>query len=141
MFPAPHKSTAPRSKAKLTGDEKVARAQLALLARSVGTSIQEIADMFGVMPSTVSKDLKLAKASSPVLSKAIEIIAAKCVPKAIGVYDYHLDVGSLDAAHDVLFGMGVLRQGANMTIEVGPTLDDIRAELNPPVEQFDDQEG
>ncbi len=120
------------SRTKATGPAKAARAQLALLAQAVGNTRAEIAAMFGVCEATVSSDLKLAR-STPVITRAIEILASRCVPKAIETYDVHLDGHDLDAARDVLFGMGILKREAAVAVEFGPTIDDIRAELMPPV--------
>lgn len=75
----------------------------------VNKSISELAREYHLTPQRVKEHLDMALATG-FYQKFEALILDKLVPPAMAVYEAHLERGSLEAARDVLFGMGILRK-------------------------------
>lgn len=72
-------------------------------------SIRELAENYKIAPKTVRAELDLAYAKG--FRERVEaLISERLVPAALAVYEAHLHRGSLEAARDLLFGIGVLKK-------------------------------
>lgn len=72
-------------------------------------SITELAREYHLSADRVKEHLAMAHASG-FYQQFEALVLDKLVPPAMAVYEAHLQRGSLEAARDVLFGMGVLRK-------------------------------
>lgn len=112
---------------------KEARQLSIFVARIAGMSHAEIAERFNRKHSTISRYLSDAH-KNHLVDLAKEIIIGQLIPKAIIVYEKHLDANSLDAARDVMRGTGALpERGPQPTLAPGEgelTLREIRARFN-----------
>ena len=72
-------------------------------------SITELAKDYHLSPARVKEHLALAQ-SSGFYQQFEALVLDRLVPPAMAVYEAHLQRGSLEAARDVLFGMGILRK-------------------------------
>lgn len=94
-----------RSEAKVEG----LRAGMMAIDKALGKSIPEIAKDFGVTRADVKRYITEAEESGFVdhlRLTAFERLAGK----ALAVYDARLDMGDLDAAKDIAFGLGILKK-------------------------------
>jgi len=85
---------------------QAAQGTLMAVHRMLGKNLEEIAKAFEVSQETV-------------LQITQDLIKTRLLPKAIAVYENHLDNDSLDAARDVMRGTGSLQQNATLNI-AGP---------------------
>lgn len=91
--------------------------QNALIAskRLEGSSLAEIAKLFKLSPTTVSKRLEEAH-KDQLIELAKCIITERFTPKALAILDQELDAGNYEAAKDVLYGNQILQKGGKATI-------------------------
>ena len=108
--------------------ETETRAKLIAAERLVsGTSIKDIAESYGIGRASVLKALTIAERAG--FYEAIEeILLSRLLPKALAVYELHLDRGNLDAARDVVYGIGALKKNPAVEVTVG---NDALAEFRP----------
>jgi len=97
---------------------QAAQGTLMAVHRMLGKNLEEIAKAFEVSQETVKKRLSLAR-EQEFLQITQDLIKTRLLPKAIAVYENHLDNDSLDAARDVMRGTGSLQQNATLNI-AGP---------------------
>lgn len=99
--------------------EEETRARLIAADRLItGASLQEIARSYGIGTTRVKRALSHAERIG--FYEDVEAaILERLVPKALAVYEAHLDRGSLDAARDVAYGVGVLRKNPEVSVNVG----------------------
>lgn len=120
---------APRKSGAATrAREKEARAKLIATDRLVsGATIAELAQSYGVGAGTVRSALNLAERAG--FYEAVEkALLERLLPKALAVYETHLDRGSLDAARDIAYGVGALKKNPAVEVSVGTSsADDINA--------------
>ena len=107
------------ARAKTRAKEAEAKAKLIAAERLIsGASIAELARSYGIGTARVKRALSLAERSG--FYEAIdEILLSRLLPKALAVYELHLDRGSLDAARDVAFGIGALKKNPSVEVSVG----------------------
>lgn len=105
-----------RSKDRIKVVDAQKRAEEALRANLIAAdkvlenkSITQLAADYHLTPQRVKDHLALAH-SSGFYQQFEALILDKLVPPAMAVYEAHLQRGSLEAARDVLFGMGILRK-------------------------------
>ena len=97
---------------------QVAQGTLMAVHRMLGKNLAEIARAFEVSTETVKSRLTLAR-EQDILKITQDLIKTRLLPKAIAVYENHLDENSLEAARDVMRGTGSLQQNATLNI-AGP---------------------
>jgi len=108
------------------------RSALVAIERALGgKSIEDLARKFRVTEKTIKKDLDLA-AESGFIDHYKALLHDGAVPQAMAVYEAHLSMGSLEAARDILFGLGVLQKQApeatRLKTRALDTLESYRAE-------------
>ena len=81
-------------------------------------SVTELARTYHLSPERVKEHLAAAHAGG-FYQQFEALILDKLVPPAMAVYEAHLTRGSLEAARDVLFGMGILRKNPKETEHPG----------------------
>jgi DNA-binding Lrp family transcriptional regulator len=118
------------TKVKTPQDRKVDELRAAMIAieRACGASLDSIAKKFGISPKAVKKDLDLA-AESGFIDHYKAMLHEQLVPKAMAVYEAQLLIGNLDAARDVMQGLGIFQKQVDATKLKGKmirTLDDYR---------------
>lgn len=115
--------------------EKEVRNEALLAHRAMGRSIREIAKLFEVSHGTAHRWVKEAQQTEQ-LKKAKGIVGERLIPKALAVYDQKLEEGDLEAARDILFGVGVLskQQKIEVTREMDP-LEAFRQKYFKPAEE------
>lgn len=119
-------------KAVLVRDsDKDARALVFMLERIRGKSLAAIAAEYNCHPNTVFNYLERARQRGLILDEARSLISSKLLPMALAVYEAHLQAGSLDAAHDIVYGIGALEKNSTVKHEADPgeTLDTFREKL------------
>lgn len=121
------RKSAGRSSALRRNEE--ARAKLIAAERVIsGASIAKLAESYGIGTKGVKNALSLAERAG-FYEQIEEAILSRLLPKALAVYEAHLDRGSLDAARDVAFGIGALKKNPTVEVQVGggiETVDDYR---------------
>ena len=85
------------------------RAALMAIEAAMGRSVKDIATKYQVSPLTVRKDLSLA-AESGFIDHYKALAHEGLVPTSLAVYEAHLQMGNLEAARDILYGLGVLQK-------------------------------
>jgi DNA-binding Lrp family transcriptional regulator len=85
------------------------RAALMAIEAAVGKSVKDIAAKYQVSTLTVRRDLSLA-AESGFIDHYKALAHEGLVPTSLAVYEAHLQMGNLDAARDILYGLGVLQK-------------------------------
>lgn len=118
------------TRAKTPQDRKVEELRAAMIAieRACGSSLEAIGKKYGVTVATVKKDLDLA-AESGFIDHYKALLHEQLVPKALAVYEAQLLIGNLDAARDVMQGLGIFQKQVDATKLKGKmirTLDDYR---------------
>lgn len=89
-------------------------------------SITELAKSYHLTPQRVKEHLAMAHAGG-FYQQFEALILEKLVPPAMAVYEAHLTRGSLEAARDVLFGMGVLSKNPKTQEGATPGVETIEA--------------
>ncbi len=110
-------------KEKKTAIEMV-QAGMMLQQRIVNTPYDQIAELFNLSAAQVKRQISWAQ-DQGVLTQAQSVIQQKLIPRAVGVYMEHLEKGDMEAARDVLYGMGVLSKST--TVKVGKSDDELEA--------------
>lgn len=99
--------------------EKKLRASMIAMDRvAENKSIAELARTYHMTPARVKDHLALANASG-FYQQFESLLLEKLVPPSLAVYEAHLERGSLEAARDILFGMGILRKTPKETEQSG----------------------
>lgn len=112
------KSEVKLSLAKQKAKEEEARAKLIAADRLVsGASIKALAESYGIGQARVRKALSLAEMAG-FYDDIEQVILSRLLPKALAVYEMHLDRGSLDAARDVAYGIGALKKNPSVEVSV-----------------------
>lgn len=100
--------------------------------KTLGASLKEIASTWGVSTGYVNS--RLEEVSNAGFAQAFErALLERMVPQALAVYEAALGAGDLDAARDLLFGLGILRKdgkplaGAAKPEDLVQSLDDYKA--------------
>lgn len=90
---------------------KVAELRTALIAieKAMGRPVAEIAQKYKVSTDNVKKHLDLA-VESGFIDHYRALLYDQLAPKVIAVYEAHLTMGSLEAARDLAFGLGILQK-------------------------------
>ncbi len=116
------------------------RAAIMLTQRILGHSLKEISEQFRLSTATIKNELHYAR-QRDLYQIAQSIVAERLVPKALAVYDTHLEEGNLEAARDVAYGAGVLKKEGRRAGDPDPggevTLEYLRAKYasKPPAPQ------
>jgi DNA-binding Lrp family transcriptional regulator len=85
-----------------------------------GKTIHELAESYNLSNSQVQNRLNQADQLG-MTEKFRELLLCRLVPPALAVYEARILGGDLDAARDMLFGLGVLtKSGAQTTVRVIP---------------------
>lgn len=92
--------------------DKDARATVFAMERIKGKTLTEIAEAYNCHPDTVVVYTKRARDRGLVIGFARELIQDKLLPLTLAVYERHLMEGNLEAAQDILFGMGILQRNS-----------------------------
>lgn len=106
-----------------------------MLARLEGKTIAEIAVKYDCSPSTAERFIRHAHDHGLYLDKARQLIETNLLPRALAVYESYLNgerdgitAHDLDAAKDILFGLGVLSKSTTVKHAANEdTLDSFRA--------------
>lgn len=107
------------------------RAGMMAIDRAMGRSISEIAQEYHVTPQTVKSYLSSAEEEG-FIDHFRRSMYDRLGGKVMAVYEAHLDQGSLVAAKDLAFGLGILTTGPAKTKEKAiETLDQWRKEREP----------
>jgi DNA-binding Lrp family transcriptional regulator len=115
---------------KTPQDRKVEELRAAMIAieRACGAPLAAIASKYGISEKTVKKDLQLA-AESGFIDHYKALLHEQLVPKALAVYEAQLLIGNLEAARDVMQGLGIFQKQVDATKLKGKmirTLDDYK---------------
>lgn len=108
------------------------RAAQMAIERATGKSIAEIARTFEVSVGQVHKALTAAQEAGFV-EHFRHLGYDRLMTKAYAVYEAHLDMGDLDAARDIAFGLNVLRKESRegkLKEKAVTTLEEYRAQKN-----------
>lgn len=100
--------------ARRSTNHRVDQLRTALIAieRATGKSISEIALKYNVSTAVVHRELSTAEESG--LIDAFRGVAyERLMGPALAVYDARLAIGDLDAARDVVFGLGVFAKSGD----------------------------
>lgn len=91
--------------------KKVAELRTALIAieKAMGRPVKDIAEKYKVSPANVKRHLDLA-AESGFIDHYRALLYDNLAPKVLAVYEAHLTMGSLEAARDLAFGLGILQK-------------------------------
>lgn len=85
------------------------RGALMAVERALGKPIREIAKEYNCTQASVKRYLDHATESG-FLEHFRALIYERMMGKALAVYEANLDLGNLDAARDIVFGLGALRK-------------------------------
>jgi len=96
------------AKQGITAIQKAKAAAIAADAIS-GSSIKALAQKYGIRASQVSQFISLAEKSG-FFERVEEQIMEHLIPPALAVYEAALERGDVEAARDVLYGMGIFRK-------------------------------
>lgn len=112
--------------------KKVAELRTALIAieKAMGRSVKEISEKYRVSPEGVKRALELATETG-FIDHYRALLYDNLAPKVLAVYEAHLTMGSLEAARDLAFGLGILQKNGDAQKVKGriiDTLDAYRAE-------------
>ncbi|MFZ9527873.1 MAG: hypothetical protein ACO27L_08070 [Schleiferiaceae bacterium] len=99
-------------------EEKLRASMMAMDRVAENKSIAELARTYHMTPAKVKDHLALANASG-FYQQFESLLLEKLVPPSLAVYEAHLERGSLEAARDILFGMGILRKTPKETEQSG----------------------
>lgn len=94
---------------KLASD--AVRGTLMAMERASGATLGELASKYQVNYRTVVKQIDLAQQAG-LFDHYRQGILNHLIPKAIALYEMRLDAGDLEAAKEVLFGIGLLQKDA-----------------------------
>lgn len=83
------------------------RGALMAIEQALGVPVKDIAERYQVSAGTVRRALDSAEAEG-LVEHFKSLVFERLIGKALAVYEAHLDMGNLDAARDVAFGLGVL---------------------------------
>lgn len=127
--------------------KKVAELRTALIAieKAMGRPVKEIAEKYAISPAGVKKSLELAQQSG-FIDHYRALLYDQLAPKVLAVYEAHLAMGSLEAARDLAFGLGILQKDSTgrMKDRIIDTLDAYRAErakrIHPSSQEITDVE-
>lgn len=107
----PAGKTVKRSRLRNSVD-KDSRATVFALERVAGKTINEIAETYNCHPSTVFKYQVRARERGLIINYARTMIEDKLLPLTLAVYENHLTAGNLEAAQDILYGLGILQRNS-----------------------------
>jgi DNA-binding Lrp family transcriptional regulator len=115
----------------LRKEDKDARALVFMLERIKGKTLNQIAADYDCSQSTVRNYVDRARREGLIINQARDLIQSKLLPLTLAVYEAHLNEGNLEAAQDILYGLGVLQKNSTIKHESSPdeTLDVFRDRL------------
>lgn len=79
------------------------------IERAMGVPIKDIAERYGMAPGSVKRSLSSVEESG-LIEHFRTLVYERLVSKALAVYEAQLDMGNLEAARDIAFGLGVLQK-------------------------------
>jgi DNA-binding Lrp family transcriptional regulator len=85
------------------------RGALIAVERAMGVPLKDLAEKYKVSPAGVKRYLDQAEESG-LVEHFRSLIYERLMGKALAVYEAKLEMGDLDAARDVVFGLGVLQK-------------------------------
>lgn len=112
---------------ELQAVHKGAQAAMIAVDRALGATVTQLAKKYTLSPDVIRARLSLAE-ELDVFRGWRSVAAEALIPKTLAVYETALDNGSLEAARDILFGLGILNKNATLTVQPGEeTLESWRA--------------
>jgi DNA-binding Lrp family transcriptional regulator len=99
-----------------TQEKKIQQLRGALVAveRAMGVPLAEIAKKYHISPETARRYLDVAQEAG-FIEHFRALIYERLVGKAMAVYEAKLEMGDLEAARDIAFGLGVLNKNPGKT--------------------------
>ena len=88
------------------------RGALIAVERALGKPLKELAQEYNCTQAAVKRYLDAAQESG-FLEHFRALIYERMMGKALAVYEAQLDLGNLEAARDIVFGLGALRKDGN----------------------------
>lgn len=84
------------------------------LERVKGKTIREIATSYDCHPNTVMNYINRARSGGLIVDYARSMITEKLLPLTLAVYEQQLEAGNLEAAQDLIHGLGILQRTSSI---------------------------